>query len=347
MNHDKIQLAQVGCGYWGPNLLRNFSSLPGCDVKYVVEQSEERRNFVRSRYPTVTLLEDAGIVWTDPAIDAVVVATPARSHFALAKAALESGKHVFVEKPLAMNVAEADELIALARRASRVLMVGHTFLYNDAVAYLKKMIATGELGEICYAYSQRLNLGIVRSDINAMWNLAPHDASILCHLFDATPLQVSASGGTYLQPGLEDVVFMQLQFPGAIRAHVHVSWLDPNKTRRVTVVGSKKMVVYDDVAEDKITIYDKGMDRRDPRPFDAPGMPRLTSRAGNILIPPVRFKEPLLQAAEDFVTCAATGGEPRSSGAGSGRAVVATLEAAQISLAGSGGFVPVPTLPTP
>jgi len=338
MNTHSVNLAQIGCGYWGPNLLRNFSTTKHCSVKYVVETSEDRRKFVESNYPRTKAIADLDTVMNDGEVNAVVIATPAATHYSIAKRALANGKHVFVEKPLAMSVTEADELVTLSHQNKLVLMVGHTFLYNRAVEYLRKLILSGELGQVYYAYTQRLNLGVIRSDVNVMWNLAPHDISILCHVLDEMPLTVSASGTDYIQKDIEDVVFMCLEFPNRIRARIHVSWLDPNKVRRVTVVGSKKMVVYDDVADDKIIIYDKGIDGQGAMPFDDPGAAKLVHRVGDIVLPKIDLKEPLKVQSDHFVDCVLSGITPLS-GPDNGRAVVAILAAAQESLKYNGKVI--------
>ena len=332
-----ITLAQIGCGYWGPNLLRNFTALPEAHVKYVVEASEDRRRYVRENFPHTSAVPDLDPVLADPSVQAVLVATPAGSHFALALQCLKAGKHTFVEKPLAMSVAEVDALAAEATRRGLTLMAGHTFLYNPAVLALKALVDSGELGRIYYIYTQRLNLGVVRADVNALWNLAPHDVSICNFLLGAAPVAVTAHGTAYLQPGIEDVVFAHLEYPGEIRASIHVSWLDPNKTRKVTLVGSRKMVVYDDVAADKLTIYDKGIDSvltaptPGPLPFDQPGAHRLIYRSGEIQRPRLSEAEPLCEVARDFLSAIAEGHSPRADAA-SARPVVAALQAATLSL---------------
>ena len=331
-----IALAQIGCGYWGPNLLRNFSALPGAWVKYVVETSEMRRHYVETLYPATQVVSSSDAIYRDPEVTAVVVATPAQTHFTLALQTLQSGRHVFVEKPLAMSVSEVDTLAALAAKQRLTLMVGHTFLYNPAVLFLKQLIDSGELGRIYYLYAQRLNLGVVRSDVNALWNLAPHDVSIFNFLLGSAPTAVVAHGTDYLQKGIEDVVFAHLEYPGQVRASLHVSWLDPNKVRKVTLVGSRKMVVYDDVADDKLVVYDKGIDSPIPPgaelPFDqtAAGM-KLVYRSGDSHVPKLPAVEPLREEARAFVEAIATGLPPRS-GTESGRNVVAALQAASLSL---------------
>jgi predicted dehydrogenase len=331
---DKYVLAQLGCGYWGPNLLRNFSALPNARVKYVVDASAERRMFVEKNFPQTRALETQQPVLDDPEIDAIVIATPAATHFELARAALQAGKHVFVEKPMATKASEVDELSRCAKERGLVVMVGHTFIYNSAVRYVKKLIDAGDLGEIRYIYSQRLNLGRIRSDIDALWNFAPHDISIIQYwLGDATPLSVSRQGMAYMQDGIDDVVFLSLTYPGKIMANIHVSWLDPQKVRKMIVVGSKKMVVYDDVADDKIAIYDKGIDRRavlgEHMDFDNPRTAQFNYRSGDILLPQVKFTEPLRVEAEHFIDCIKNKTTPLT-GLAHARTVVSILEQASV-----------------
>ncbi|MFN8445217.1 MAG: Gfo/Idh/MocA family oxidoreductase [Caldilineaceae bacterium] len=331
-----ITLGQLGCGYWGPNLLRNFLAQPQCRVKWVADSSAERRSFIQSTFPTATPIPEIETILEDREVDGVVIATPAASHHALAKEALRRGKHVFVEKPLAMTSAEADELATLAGERQRILFAGHTFLYNPAVRYLKKLIDQQDLGDIYYITCQRLNLGQVRNDVNAWWNLAPHDVSILLYLMNGElPISVAAQGMDYLQNGTEDVVFATLTWANRVAAHIHVSWLDPGKVRRMTIVGSRKMVLYDDVSDDKLTIYDKGFDRV-PRigermDFDTPGGFLLKPRAGDILLPRIDWVEPLRVEAAHFLECIRTGATPLT-GPKHGRDVVAVLEAGQQAL---------------
>ena len=333
MSSNNLVLAQVGCGYWGPNLLRNFSALSGCSVKYVVDSSPERREFVETNFPVSSAIETHQVVLDDPSVDGVVIATPAVSHFALAKQVLEAGKHVFVEKPLATKVAEVDELSRCAAERNLVVMTGHTFVYNSAVRYVKNLIETGELGELRYIYSQRLNLGRIRSDIDALWNFAPHDISIIQYwLGNPEPISIGRQGMAYMQEGIDDVVFLSLEYPGKVIANVHVSWLDPQKVRRMIIVGSRKMVVYDDIAENKILIYDKGIDRRailgENMDFDNPRIPQFNYRTGDILIPEVKFAEPLRVEAEHFADCIRNSREPLT-GIHHARTVVSILERAR------------------
>ena len=334
MNSTPVTLAQIGCGYWGPNLLRNFSALPNCRVKYLVDTSEERRAFVKKSFPATKAIADLKQVLEDSEVDGVIIATPAGSHFELARTALQAGKHVLVEKPLATKVAEVDVLAAEARKRGLVVMVGHTFLYNSAVRYVKKLIDGGDLGEVRYIYSQRLNLGRIRSDIDALWNFAPHDISIIQYwLGDLRPESVSRSGMDFIQPGVDDVVFLNIKYPNKVMANIHVSWLDPQKVRKMIVVGSRKMVVYDDVAEDKIAIYDKGIDRRavlgENMDYDR-AQPEFSYRTGDILLPQVSFKEPLRVEAQHFVDCVRSGAVPLTS-TDHARHVVDVLERASLA----------------
>jgi len=332
----KIVIAQIGCGYWGPNLLRNFYSLPGCTVKWVAEVSEARRQFVGANFPGVQTTDVFAQAIEDPAVDAVIVATPAATHFELARAALLAGKHVFVEKPLATRTVDADELIALAARQNRVLMVGHTFLFNPAVEKLRDMLSAKELGDLFYIYCQRLNLGQLRKDVNAWWNLAPHDLAILVHLMDEEmPVSITASGMAYLQPGIEDVVFATVKWANGIAGHIHVSWLDPGKVRKLTFVGSRKMVVYDDIADSKLAIYDKGFDRvpriGEQMSFDDPLTHTIRMRSGDIVLPFIPNEEPLKREAKHFIQCIVEGKEPLA-GPQHARKIVALLEAGELSM---------------
>jgi len=333
MSTEKIVLAQIGCGYWGPNLVRNFSSLADCWVKYVVDSSAERRTFVESNFPRTKAVESVSVVLNDPEVNAVIIATPAGTHFQIARDALLAGKHIFVEKPLATKASEVDVLAALAKEQKLVVMAGHTFIYNAAVRYVKKLIQAGDLGDIRYIYSQRLNLGRIRSDIDALWNFAPHDISIIQYwLGDPEPLSVHRSGMDFMQNGVEDVVFLNLTYPDKIMANVHVSWLDPQKVRKIIIVGSRKMVVYDDIADDKIAIYDKGIDKKailgQNMDFDSLRQVQFSYRSGDILLPQVKFTEPLKAEAEHYIDCIRNGREPLT-GIVHARAVVSILERAQ------------------
>jgi predicted dehydrogenase len=334
-----LNVGLIGCGYWGPNLLRNLNQQSQVRVIKVADIKKDRREYVQRNYPQIQTCEDSQDILTDSEIQAVAIATEAKSHYAFAKSALEREKHVLVEKPMATSSLQAEKLITLAEDVGKVLMVGHTFLYNTAVSALKKYLQEGEAGEIYYICAQRLNLGRVRQDINALWNLAPHDISILNYILSAEPMSVSARGVSYIQEGIEDVVFLILTYPQKVTAHVHVSWLNPNKVRRFTIVGSKKMMVYDDIGDAKIQIYDKGITKktRDVA-FDQAdnfGEFQLIQRAGDILIPQIHYIEPLQTECAHFVDCIEKGTKPISDGR-NGLEVIRVLEAAEQSLHSSG-----------
>ncbi len=322
-----ITIGQVGLGRWGPNVLRNFVTLPDSRVKVCCDQDEEALARVKASYPDIQTTQDYEQLLADPDIDAVVVTASARAHYALTKAALEQEKHVFVEKPLALQVGKARELVSLARARNVRLMVGHLLLYHPAVQHLKSYIDQGELGEIRYVYSQRLNLGQVRLDENAMWSLAPHDISVALYLLAQEPVSVSAQGRDFLRTGIHDLVFLTMRFPGGSLAHCHVSWLDPHKVRRFTVVGSAKMAVFDDMASrEKLRIFDQGVD------FPKVGYSNLhTLRFGDIYIPRIDMREPLYLECQHFLDCVQTGQTPLTDGE-NGLAVLRVLAAAQQSL---------------
>lgn len=340
VNNNKINIGFIGCGYWGPNLIRNMGQLPGTRVKAVCDSDPGKEKFIKENYSGVEFLIDSNRLLKDDSIDAIVIVSPAKTHYKLAKACLEAGKHILVEKPLALSSAECRELIGLAKEKKKVLMVGHTFEYNAAVNKVKEYIDSGELGEIYYIYSQRLNLGRLRNDINAMWNFAPHDISIILYWLGIEPVRVSARGFSYLQPGIEDVAFMVLEFAQRISAHIHISWLDPHKTRMMTIVGSKKMIVYDDVSTDaKIKIYDKGFTKNNELGsfgnFDSFAKFQLIQRAGGLEIPRFEFKEPLQVECSHFLDCILNNKKPLTDGESALR-VVRVLEAAQKSMENNG-----------
>ncbi len=338
-----VNVALVGLGYWGPNLARNLAILDGATLHTMCDARLERLERLQRQYPGTRATTDYESVLADDTIQAIVLATPVATHYDLARRALTAGKHVLVEKPLAKTTAECRDLVELAAQERRTLMVGHVFLYNAAVRRMKEYIDSGELGDVRYIYSQRLNLGQVRTDVNALWNFAPHDLSILMYWLDAVPERVIARGYSYVQPGIEDVVFMTLDFPNHVGANVHISWLDPFKIRRMTVVGSEKMIVYDDVSADaRITIYDKGV-ARTRRPdaqvslgsYETFAEFQLLHRAGDILIPKIEFTEPLLLECQHFVDCIRSGERPLTDGE-SGLNIVNVLEAAQASMDAGG-----------
>jgi len=348
-----VGIGVIGFGYWGPNLVRNVASLREAQLRVVCDRSADRLREVGRLYPGVDLVDSIEELLSRSAIDAVILATPADTHFDLAKRVLESGRSVFVEKPLARSVTECERLIELAAKKDLVLMVGHTFEYNAAVEYVDDLISRRDLGQIYYIYSQRLNLGVVRQDVNALWNLAPHDISIALRWLKKEPVRVCARGYTYLQAGVEDVVYLDLEFDDGVAVHIHVSWLDPGKVRRTTVVGSRKMVVYDDVStEAKIQVFDKGIDREPVTPdgpayaslgeFDSFGRFQLIQRAGDLLIPKIDFTEPVKRECSHFVDCVAENRRPLTDGE-SGLRVVRILEAGTKSLRQGGIAVDIVT----
>ncbi len=303
-----LTVAQLGVGYWGPNLLRNLNSNQKINVKAVVDISKERQEFVRNTYPDIYVSSEFEPIINDPDIDAIIIATPVASHYELTKKALRMGKHVLVEKPMATNSDQIAEIKQIALGKKLVAMVGHTFLYNSAVRYIKRIIESGEIGEIRYIYSQRLNLGRIRDDVDAFWNFAPHDISIIQYWLDEPePIKINKIGMDYVQKGIDDVAFINIIYPNKIMANIHVSWLDPHKIRKMTVVGTKKMVVYDDIAENKVMIYDKGIDYKavlgENMDFDTPGIFPFIHRSGELFIPVIDWVEPLKTEIEHFLEC--------------------------------------------
>ncbi len=330
---EATRIGVIGCGYWGPNLVRNFAELPSARVVAVADLSEERLGHIRGRYPGIRTTCDYRELFSME-LDGVVVATPPPTHAALARECLEHDLSVLVEKPLALSSSDAEQLIELAGEQGRTLMVGHTFEYNPAVRLLRRLIESGELGKIFYIDSVRVNLGLFQRELNVLWDLAPHDLSVLIYLLGSEPVTVGASGGSYVLKGVHDIAYLHLEFPGNVIAHVHVSWLDPAKVRRVTVVGSKKMAVYDDVhPTEKVKIFDKGVDL--PPYTDTYEEFKLSYRSGDVLIPRIELAEPLRLECEDFVHAITTGAQPRASGE-SGLRVIKVLEAANRSLENGG-----------
>ncbi|MDY6875225.1 MAG: Gfo/Idh/MocA family oxidoreductase [Chloroflexota bacterium] len=334
-----INVGVIGVGYWGPNLLRNIFQAPSADLAVVCDSDPKRLDYISNLYRTVSRTTDYSQVLSARDVQAVVLATPAHTHYKLTKAALVAGKHVLVEKPLALTSAEAWELVELADQVNRVLMVGHTFMYNPAVRAMKELIGTGEIGDVYYIYSNRVNLGRVRQDINALWNIAPHDISILLYLLMRMPTWVAAHGAVFLQESIEDVVFVTLSFDDNVIAHVQVSWLDPSKVRQMTVVGSKKMIVYDDMAgEGKIKIYDKGALKIGNDSIY--GEYQIKLHSGDIYIPKIEMTEPLRNECIHFLECIETNQQPLTDGR-NGWQVVRILEAAQQSLRNNGQAVEI------
>ncbi len=327
---DSIKVGIIGYGYWGPNLTRNFYELPSSQLVAIADLRDDQLKRAKSRYPGVVLTQDYQELFK-MGLDAVVISTPPKTHYKVAKDCLLHDLNVLVEKPLTLNSHDGEELIQIADDKQLTLMVGHTFEYNSAVAAMKKYIDSKELGDLYYIDTARLNLGLFQRDSNVLWDLAPHDISILLYLLGENPISVSAQGMPCVIPGIYDVAYLSLIFPHGLTAYVHVSWLDPCKVRRVTVVGSKKMAVYNDMeAEGKIKIYDKGIDA--PDYTNGYGEFEYNYRSGDITMPNIRFVEPLLQECKHFIDCVINHTQPQSSGR-SGLRVVKVLEAAQRSIA--------------
>lgn len=331
------RIAVIGCGYWGPNFVRIFTQMPDCEMRYCVDLDEKRLAHMKTLYPqvrTTTRFEDA---LEDPEVDGVVVATPVTSHHGIAKRFLEAGKSALIEKPLCLSSKEAEELVKLADQKGVALMVGHTFLFTAAVNKVKQLLVEGDLGDIHYVASSRLNLGIFQEDINVVWDLAPHDVSILNYVLDSGPEAVSANAQSFIRPPVEDVAFLTLRYPGDVMAHIHVSWLDPCKIRKSTFVASKKMVVYDDIETlEKIRIYDKGVTVQ-PH-YETFGEFHLAYRFGDIFTPKLDDAEPLKAEANAFVRAIETGRPERATGE-EGLEVVRILEAANESVRQGGKVV--------
>jgi predicted dehydrogenase len=333
-----VTIACVGVGGWGKNLARNYYEIPGARLKYICDLDQTKLSALAVQLQGATPTKDYGAVLADDEVQAVVIGTSAPTHYELCKRALEAGKDVYVEKPFVLKVDQAKELIALADKLKRVLMVGHLLEYHPVVTRLREMIVGGELGDVQYVYSQRLNLGTVREDENALWNFAPHDISSILFLLGKEPVNVSARGQSYLRRGVEDVVFMSMYFADRTMAHVHVSWLDPHKVRKMTIVGSKKMAVFDDLeASDKLKIYDKGAEYSANYDTFAE---YIGLRFGDILIPHIKVGEPLRHECAHFLECVRERKTPRSDGL-DGLRVVKILTAAEQSLRAGGEPVDV------
>jgi predicted dehydrogenase len=331
------RVAVIGAGYWGPNLIRNLTSQRSCSELTVCDLNPKRLEWVKERYPTAKLTGNFDDVLASN-VDGVLIATSVDSHFRLATAALKAGKHVFVEKPLSASVEQAEQMIAASKQAGKTLMVGHTFEYSPPVIKVRDLIKRGELGNLFFVSSTRVNLGIHRKDVSVVWDLAPHDFSILFNWIDARPTKITCVGKDYVQKGLCDVAFISVEFANGVIANLEVSWLAPSKLRRTAVVGSKKMVVYDDteVAE-KVKIYDRGVDFKDPETF---GEFQLSYRTGDILSPNLDSFEPLALEMTEFLRAIDEGTPVRTDGE-SGLRVVEALTAAQSSLEQGGKPVPL------
>ena len=340
---DPVRTAVVGLGYWGPNLVRNLQEAPQADVLWACDQQAAALEKIGRRYPAVALTSDFHEILRDEAVEAVLLATPVSTHFPLAMSALEAGKHVFVEKPLAASVDEAAKLVDAAKAHDRVLMPGHTFLYSPPVLMIREMIEAGELGDIYFISASRVNLGLHQRDVSVAWDLGPHDFSILRYWLGEAPTHATALSRGCVIPGTPDVAFINLEFPSGTIAHLELSWLAPTKLRRTTIVGSRKMILYDDTSpSEPVRVFDSGVMLEDPTTF---GEYQLTYRTGDIVSPRVAAAEPLSLEIADFCTAVRTGAEPRSSSE-IGLEVVRMIEAVDGSLNDSGSRTELSSLET-
>jgi len=327
-------VAIIGYGYWGPNLLRNYMEVPDASVKWVCDPRPEALDTVCRRYPAQATTQSYDEVLADAAVDAVVIATPISTHFPLARAALEAGKHVFVEKPMTSSAADAQELVHLADRTGLTLMVGHTFVFSPPVRKLGELIRRGDLGDIHFITSSRVNLGLHQRDVSVVWDLATHDLSILYYWLGEAASSVYVTGRGCVVPGIPDVAFVNLRFPSGVIANLDIAWLSPVKLRRTVIVGSKRMALYDDTESvEKVKVFDHGVDYKDPETF---GEFQLSYRTGDIVAPKLDTVEPLFAEASHFIDCVTTGKRPITDGV-AGLRVVASLEAAEKSLRNGGG----------
>lgn len=334
-----INIGVVGCGHWGPNYVRVFDELPDSKVIQVCDQDSKRLDYIKQRFPLVHVSTSLDEILKNTQLDAVVIATPTASHYELARKCLLNSKHVLVEKPLALIVKEGEELVALAKEKARVLMVGHTFLYNLAIRKMKEYIERQDFGQVYYLHAIRTHLGLIRSDVNAIWDLAPHDVSIFSYLLKSQPVKVSAVGGKFLQNNKEDVGFITLTYPSGCIGNIHVSWIDSNKMREIVVVGSRKRIVFDDLNNlEKIRVYEKGASVE--RAYEGFGEFQLLLRDGDIISPKLEFHEPLRLQCQHFLDCVRNGMPPLTDGQ-EGLGVVRVMSAIQLSMGNNGAPVEV------
>lgn len=334
MTKRPVTVGVVGCGYWGPNLVRNFQRLPNCQMKAMCDVSEARLKHLKSLYPEVEGITDYQRFLSELDLDAVVIATPVTTHYPLAKASLLAGKHTFIEKPMAASCAECEELIEIADEKGLVLMIGHTFLYSSSVRKIVEIVAAGDLGDLRYINSRRLNLGLFQKDINVAWDLAPHDVSIILHIFGETPITVNCQGNAHVTPNIEDVTNMSLTFRNKKFATIQSSWLEPRKVREMTIVGTRRMIIYDDLqSHEKIRIYDVRVER--PPHYDTFAEFQYSYHYGDSYIPYIKQEEPLKLECEHFLECIAQDRRPLTSGR-EGRDMVRILEASSASLKANG-----------
>ena len=332
-----VTVGVLGCGYWGPLLVRNFRGLPDCRLKAVCDLNRERLKHISTLYPDIEGMTQPLQFLNDSTLDAVVIATPVQHHYSLAKASLLAGKHTFIEKPMASSSAECEELIEIAQRNGLVLMLDHTFLYSSPVQKIAQIVQAGDLGEIRYINCRRLNLGLFQRDINVAWDLAPHDISIILHILDEFPTAVNCQGNAHITPGVEDVTNMSLFFPHKRFATIQSSWLEPRKIREMTIVGTRRMIVYDDLrVREKIRIYDARVER--PPHYDTFAEFQYSYHYGDSYIPYVHQEEPLKLACQHFIDCIETLSEPLTGGR-QGLEMVRILEATTASLKTNGAPV--------
>ncbi|MCK5214551.1 MAG: Gfo/Idh/MocA family oxidoreductase [Candidatus Omnitrophica bacterium] len=333
-----VNIGVIGCGHWGPNHIRVFNQLADSQVQMCADLNQERLNVIKTLYSECEITTKYRDIIQNESIDAVCVSSPTNTHFQFSKEALEHGKHVFCEKPLTLQPQESLELSRIVKDKEKILMVGHVFLFNSGIVWLKKCIDSGELGKILYAHSERTNLGPFRYDVNALWDLAPHDISIFNYLFEQGPISVSARGHKCLSENNEDLAFASLEYPNNIFVNVHVSWLDPKKVRQITIVGDKKMVVWDDLDNDgPIKLYDRHVERTS-KFYETYGEFQLLSRLGSITVPNVGFQEPLKVQGQYFVDCVKNNTSPDITDAQKGYDVVNALCAIQKSIDNNGAL---------
>ncbi len=336
----QIKVGVVGCGYWGPNLIRNFKASPDCSMAVMCDLDEKRLAHLKSLYPEVEGITDYSHTLNGVGLDAVVIATAVRFHHPMAKASLLAGKHTFIEKPMAASSGECEELVDIARAKGLVLMIGHTFLYSPAVRKIKEIVDSGDLGDIRYISARRLNLGLFQKDINVAWDLAPHDISIIQHLIGEQPVSVNCLGSAHITPGIEDVTTMCLNFRRQRTAIIQSSWLDPRKVREMTIVGSRRMVVYDDLAPlEKIRIFDARVER--PPHYDTFAEFQYAYHYGDVHVPYIKQEEPLKTECQHFLDCINQGTTPLTDGK-QGLELVRILEASSLSLKRGGGSINLP-----
>lgn len=331
-----VNVGLVGFGYWGPNLARNFSSRPGCSLLGICEMNPIRAELARQQYPGSLITADYYKLLKIQEIDAILIATPVGSHFELARAALMAGKDILVEKPFTTTLAEAEELVGIAKKNSRIIAVDHTFLFTGAVQKIKKVVESGEMGDLLYIDSVRINLGLFQNDVNVIWDLAPHDISIINHLVDLDPVAVTAVGISHTSNGLEDIAYVHIEYPGQLIAHLHLNWLAPAKIRRTLIGGTNKMIVYDDMEpSEKVKIYDKGIVVRNEQDVNSIHKVIVDYRTGDMVAPKLDNKEALSAEADHFIACVRDRAQPLVDGQ-AGLRVVRILEATQKSIQNNG-----------